>query len=85
MLKTLTGGMVVQGGYYWNRTDWTLEMIEHRDALPGGAAARFVRVPTVAMFALAPILGGLFVVFLPFIGLGFMLAAFFAKLRETQA
>jgi hypothetical protein len=36
--------------------------------LPGSAQEQFVRIPTFAMLALAPIMGALLVMFLPFIG-----------------
>jgi hypothetical protein len=38
--------------------------------LPGPADHRYVKVPALLLLALAPVLGGLFVVFLPFIGFG---------------
>ena len=38
--------------------------------LPGTSADRYVRISWVTALLLAPILGGLFVVALPFIGFG---------------
>ena len=66
MAKTYGGGTAVQSGYYLELSRWHIEPIE-RDGgrLPEGS---WRRVNTVAALALAPILGGLFLVFLPFIG-----------------
>ena len=73
---TYTGGETVSGGFYWNRGTWHLENVEgKRGTLPGGAETRYIWVPTLAMLVLAPIMGGLFVVFLPFIGFALMLGA----------
>jgi hypothetical protein len=36
--------------------------------LPGGPDDQYIRVPVLAMLFLAPLMGGLYVMFLPFIG-----------------
>jgi hypothetical protein len=63
------GGEVVRNGFYLDWRGWKFEVVEGESgALPGSAETAYVRVPTLLMLVLAPILGGLFVVFLPFIG-----------------
>jgi hypothetical protein len=57
--------MKTANGYYWNRETWELHTVNGETPLPEG---RFVRVPTPALFVIAPVMGGLFAVFLPFIG-----------------
>lgn len=50
-------------GYYFNRKDWTISLDKSKNS---------VRIPTVLMLLLAPVLGGTFVVFLPLLGLGML-------------
>jgi hypothetical protein len=65
----LTAGSIVKGGFYFNRDKWALVTVNgKKGALPGTEGQRFMRVPVLAVLALAPVLGGLFVAFLPFIG-----------------
>ncbi len=63
------GGTAVRSGYYWNPKAWSVTPVE-RDGgvLPGARDAHYVRVSVWAVLLLLPVLGGLFVVFLPFIG-----------------
>jgi hypothetical protein len=73
---TYTGGETVKGGFYWNRGTWHLENVEGKSGtLPGGGETRYVWVPTLLMLLLAPVMGGLFVVFLPFIGFALLFGA----------
>jgi hypothetical protein len=69
-MKTINGGSAVQGGYYLSKSNWEIFPIA-RDGqtLPGPASEHYVKVPTAAAFTILPVLGGLMVVFLPFIGL----------------
>jgi hypothetical protein len=69
-MKTLNGGSAVKGGYYLSKSNWEIFPIAHDgEKLPGLASEHYVQVPTAAALALLPVLGGLMVVFLPFIGL----------------
>jgi hypothetical protein len=64
-----TAGTTVKGGFYFNRDAWDLVTVSGKEGvLPGASGQRCMRVPVWAVLALAPVLGGLFVVFLPFIG-----------------
>ncbi len=49
-------------GFYFNTRTWELDL--HRDDGSGD----YVRVPAFALLILGPVLGFLFVIFLPFIG-----------------
>jgi hypothetical protein len=74
------GGDVVKGGFYWNQAQWHLENVEGRSGmLPGDADTRYAKVPTLLMFVLAPLMGALFVVFLPFIGFALLIGMVIAK------
>ena len=69
-----TAGAMVKGGFYFNRDKLDLVAVSGKEGtLPGGEGQRFFRVPALAVVALAPVLGGLFVVFMPFIGFALVL------------
>jgi len=69
-MKTIDGGSAVQGGYYLSRNSWEIVPVRNDgERLPGNASDHFVKLPLAAVFAVMPVLGGLMVVFLPFIGL----------------
>ena len=78
-MTTSIGGTAVRSGYYWNLGRWEVIPVE-RDggALPGGRGDKFLRIPVIAVLMLLPMLGGLFVVFLPVIG---FVLAFYAAVR----
>jgi hypothetical protein len=82
-MKTIDAGTAAPRGYYFNVRTWSLQPVA-RDgaALPGGHGERWLRVPAWAALALAPVMGALFLVFLPFIG--FYLVAH-ASLRPIVA
>ncbi len=64
-----TSGMQVAGGYYWNAKNWSVEVVPSEGGkLQGGAGARYVKVPFPALFVIVPLLGALFLMFLPLIG-----------------
>jgi hypothetical protein len=69
-MKTINGGSAVPGGYYLSKTNWEFFPVEKDgQRLPGPASEHYVKVPMAAVFLVMPVLGGLMVVFLPFIGL----------------
>ncbi len=69
-----TGGQTVGHGFYWNADKWEITLIERQGGLlPGAAKERYARVPVLAMLVLAPIMGALYVFFLPFIGVAMVL------------
>jgi hypothetical protein len=73
---TYTGGESVKGGFYWNRGTWHLENVEGKaGTLTGDSGTRYIWVPTLLMLVLAPVMGALFVVFLPFIGFALLFGA----------
>ena len=63
------GGDKVPGGFYWKQNNWEIEVVKGDEGtLPGKADTTYVRIPTLAMLLGAPVMGGLFVIFLPFLG-----------------
>jgi hypothetical protein len=78
MATTYESGSTVKSGYYFNTTRWAIEPVARDgERLPAGKGA-WLRVPTAAALLLTPILGALFLMFLPLIG--FVL--FFRALAE---
>ena len=68
------GGQTVKGGFYWNLEKWEIVIIENgRGVLPGVEAYRYIKLPTLLFVCCAPLMGLLYVVFLPFIGLAMAL------------
>jgi len=67
-MTTSIGGTAVRSGYYWNLGKWEVVPVAREGAaLPGGRGDKFMKVPLLAVLMLLPIMGGLFVVALPFI------------------
>jgi hypothetical protein len=65
----MTAGTLVKGGFYFNRDKLDLITVSGKEGLlPGAEGQRFLRVPVLAVLLLAPLLGGLFVMFMPLIG-----------------
>jgi hypothetical protein len=69
-MKTINGGSAVQGGYYLSKSNWEIFPIARDgERLPGPVSEHYVKVNTATALMVMPVLGGLMVVFLPFIGL----------------
>jgi hypothetical protein len=69
-----TAGAIVKGGFYFNRDKLDLVAVSGKQGtLPGAEGQRYFRISALAVIALAPVLGGLFVVFMPFIGFALVL------------
>ena len=64
-----TGGMQVAGGYYWNPRNWEVEVVASEGGrLKGAETAKYVKIPFPLLFVVVPLLGALFLMFLPLIG-----------------
>jgi hypothetical protein len=69
-MKTINGGSAVPGGYYLSKSNWEIfPVARDGERLPGPVSEHYVKVSTAAALLIMPVLGGLMVVFLPFIGL----------------
>lgn len=81
-MRTYTGTQDVEPGIYVNFKRLRAESIEEPGRLPGTDVDHYVRVPMVAMLALAPLFGLAYVIFLPFIG--FAMVAWLAGSKVAQ-
>ena len=77
-MATYQGGMTARTGYYYNRATWELTPLKSGEVLQGSEADRYTRIPALALLVIAPVLGAVFAMFLPFIGFA-MLFGFLVK------
>jgi hypothetical protein len=79
-----TSGMQVGGGYYWNASNWEVEVVSAEGGkLRGGPEARYVKVPFPALFVIVPLLGALFLMFMPLIGFALFAHAVAKKMASA--
>jgi hypothetical protein len=64
----IASGTPVRSGTYFNSRRFTFVQVKDGEALKGAAGERWVRVPLPLAVVAAPVLGGLFVVAFPVIG-----------------
>ena len=67
-MANYTSGMQVGGGYYWNASNWEVEVVPSEGGRLKGGDARYVKVPFPVLFVIVPLLGALFLMFMPMIG-----------------
>ena len=63
------GGHTVAAGTYWNMANGSRIDMQVEGVLPGGEDTRYIKAPAAVMLMAAPLLGLIFAVFLPFIGI----------------
>ena len=80
-----TGGHTVKAGTYWNLANGTRITLENDGVLPGDASTRYIKAPVAVMLMAAPVIGLVFAVFLPFIGIAMALKLIGQKLGAAVA
>jgi hypothetical protein len=84
-MTTYRGGDEVKGGFYWKRGKLDAEIVPVEGGkLPGPATVTFARVGWPLLLVIAPVLGGAFAMFLPFIGVAMLVAYLTGRLRKTE-
>ena len=78
-----TGGHTVKAGTYWNLSNGNRVQMEQEGALPGSGTTRYIKAPVAVMLMAAPVIGLVFAVFLPFIGIAMTLNLIGKKLVES--
>jgi hypothetical protein len=76
------GGHTVKAGTYWNMVNGSRTDLAEEGTLPGGQDTLYVKAPSIAVLAAGPVLGLLFAVFLPFIGIAMAATLLIKKLGE---
>jgi hypothetical protein len=79
------GGQTVKAGTYWNITNGSRVQMDQEGVLPGSGTARYIKAPVAVMLMAAPVIGLVFAVFLPFIGIVMTLNLIGKKLVEGVA
>ncbi|NTW58324.1 MAG: hypothetical protein HGB21_16365 [Nitrospirae bacterium] len=79
------GGHTVKAGTYWNLANGSRVQMEQEGVLPGDGKARYLKAPVVVMLMAAPVIGLVFAVFLPFIGIAMTLSLIGKKLVDGVA
>lgn len=73
---------IANPGFYWNGKAWDLTTIEGTPKpLPGEPGTTFLRIPALLVLGLAPLMGALYVMFLPVIGFAMLAHHLADKLR----
>ena len=79
------GGHRAAAGTYWNVKNGSRVDMKQEGALPGDATTRYIKAPAAAVLAAGPVLGLIFAVFLPFIGIAMTVALIGRKLAQGLA
>ncbi len=68
-MTSYAGGMQVNGGYYWNPRSWAVSVVPNEGGrLEGTGEASYLKLPFPVLFVVVPLLGALFLMFLPLVG-----------------
>jgi len=78
-----TGGHTVKAGTYWNLANGSRVQMEQEGQLPGSGQTRYIKAPVAVMLMAAPVIGLVFAVFLPFIGIAMTLSLIGKKLANA--
>ncbi len=81
-MRTLAAGTKVSAGYYLNVGNWEFTHVAQGAALPE-ADRGYLRAPLPLVLLVAPVLGLLMVMFLPFIGFALTLGVIARKTAEA--
>jgi len=77
------GGHKVQAGTYWNMANGERVDLDQEGVLPGSGQDMYIKAPAVMAIAAGPVLGLVFAMFLPFIGIAMTLGLVGRKLGEA--
>jgi hypothetical protein len=76
------GGHTVAAGTYWNLADGNRVDMDQEGVLPGKRNEMYIKAPAAAALAAGPVIGLIFAVFLPFIGIAMTLGLVGRKIAE---
>ncbi|MBI4465003.1 MAG: hypothetical protein HY647_09890 [Acidobacteria bacterium] len=80
------GGQKVPRGFYWNRDKWeTVTIAQGGGVLPGSETHRYVKLPVLLVLVCGPLMGLVYVVFLPLIGFALLFGMIGWKLLRILA
>ncbi len=79
------GGTMVERGLYWNFLDGSRTTLSEDGILPGDESASYMRMSPFSLLIVAPVMGMMFVTFLPLFGVGVFLISWLVPLINTLA
>ena len=78
------GGNRVRSGFYWNLGKWEIVTIgKEGGTLPESEGHRYVKLPVLVLLLVAPWMGLVYVIFLPFIGFALLFGLAGKKLARS--
>jgi hypothetical protein len=83
-MKRYEGKTKVEGGFYFNTASWELVTVSGKEGMLPGAKGSYVKLPTIAVLAGAPLFSGAYVLFLPFIGFALFFREMARKTKEAS-
>ena len=79
------GGDTVKAGFYWHVREWAATIVPPEGGpLPGDDNELYVRMPLPVLLVLAPAMGAIFAIFLPFIGLAMLATFLTGRMKKTH-
>jgi hypothetical protein len=79
------GGTIVEKGWYWNPMDGQQVNVRRHGILPGDEGRRYMKISPACLLAIAPLFGMMFILFLPFFGIGVFLILWLVPMIGTLA
>jgi len=79
------GGHKAAAGTYWNLKDGSRIDLAEEGVLPGNAHSTFIKASSMTVLLAGPVLGLLFAVFLPFIGIAMSIMLVAGKVVDSVA
>jgi hypothetical protein len=76
------GKQVAGRGTYWDTSSWRRIDVTSQQTLPGDDTVTYLKLPSIIVLFLGPIVGLIYVVFLPFLAIGAVLVPLMSKLAE---
>jgi hypothetical protein len=80
-MRKFKGGHKVGKGTYWNTSTGRREDVTDEAVLPGDDNSSYLKVPSIVVLLLGPVLGLLYVITLPFIGIVMVLMLLIGKVN----
>jgi hypothetical protein len=84
-MLTYKGGQKVGKGTYWDLKNGRRIDVTDEDVLPGERTSTYLRMPSGVMLLTGPVIGLVYVIFLPFIGIAVVATVAGRKLVEGMA
>jgi hypothetical protein len=79
------GGTMVERGLYWNPMDGQRITMSEDGILPNDESTSYMRMSPFSLLVIAPVMGLMFVTFLPLFGVGVFLISWLVPLINTLA